>query len=120
MNGRWYIAEGKDNRGPLTDEELADLVHAQVLKQNTLVWCPGFSEWKPAGEIPGLLDPVQPPPPAIPNASGPEDPSRPPSLVIDADVRLARNSASSGSPRRSYIVRHWRGDLSLPVSYWIN
>jgi hypothetical protein len=52
MHGRWYIAEGKDNRGPLTDEELADLVHAHVLKPNTLVWCRGFSEWKPAGEIP--------------------------------------------------------------------
>ncbi len=23
-------------------------------------------------------------------------------------------------PRRSYVVRHWRGELSLPVSYWIN
>jgi hypothetical protein len=22
--------------------------------------------------------------------------------------------------RRNYIVRHWRGELSLPVSYWVN
>ena len=22
--------------------------------------------------------------------------------------------------RRSYVVRHWRGELSLPLSYWIN
>jgi hypothetical protein len=28
--------------------------------------------------------------------------------------------ASRSSPRRSYIVRHWRGDLSLGVSYWLN
>jgi hypothetical protein len=120
MNGRWYIAEGKDNRGPLTDEELANLVHAQVLKPNTLVWCPGFSEWKPAGEIPGLLEPVEPPPLRMPNASSPEDPSPVPPPVIDADFRFTRNSASRRSPLRSYVVRHWRGDLSLPVSYWIN
>ena len=24
------------------------------------------------------------------------------------------------TPRASYLVRHWRGDLSLPLSYWIN
>jgi hypothetical protein len=24
------------------------------------------------------------------------------------------------SNRTNYIARHWRGDLSLPVSYWIN
>jgi hypothetical protein len=37
MHAQWYIAEGKDNRGPVTDEELADLLHAQVVKPNTLV-----------------------------------------------------------------------------------
>jgi hypothetical protein len=24
------------------------------------------------------------------------------------------------APKSNYFVRHWRGDLSLPVSYWIN
>lgn len=24
------------------------------------------------------------------------------------------------SPQRSYLARHWRGELSLPVSYWVN
>jgi ATP-dependent protease ClpP protease subunit len=28
----------------------------------------------------------------------------------------------AGAPprRRSYVLRHWRGELSLPVSYWVN
>jgi hypothetical protein len=26
----------------------------------------------------------------------------------------------AGSRRRNYFARHWRGELSLPVSYWIN
>jgi hypothetical protein len=43
-----------------------------------------------------------PPPPANPSA-------RPPNDTIDAPLS-----------RANYIVRHWRGDLSLPVSYWIN
>ena len=32
------------------------------------------------------------------------------------------NDYDSGWPRTegSYIGRHWNGDLSLPVSYWVN
>jgi hypothetical protein len=30
------------------------------------------------------------------------------------------HDAEAGQPRRNYLVRHWRGELSLPVSYWIN
>jgi hypothetical protein len=26
----------------------------------------------------------------------------------------------SSGPRRSYFIRHWRGELSLRVSYWVN
>ncbi len=31
-----------------------------------------------------------------------------------------RPTISGPEPRRSYFIRHWRGQLSLPVSYWIN
>jgi hypothetical protein len=29
-------------------------------------------------------------------------------------------SVAAASKRRSFIVRHWRGELSLPRSYWID
>jgi hypothetical protein len=28
--------------------------------------------------------------------------------------------SSPEKTRRSYFIRHWRGDLSLPLSYWVN
>jgi hypothetical protein len=28
--------------------------------------------------------------------------------------------ATATEPRANYFVRHWRGELSLPVSYWVN
>jgi hypothetical protein len=31
-----------------------------------------------------------------------------------------RTGTGSSSPRRSYVARHWRGDLSFGVSYWLN
>lgn len=45
-----------------------------------------------------------------------------PTLVLPADP-IGRPSAdvpSARSDQVNYITRHWRGDLSLPVSYWIN
>lgn len=49
-----------------------------------------------------------------PQASGAAAPaaSRPPIYVRSEDLREA--------PSASYFARHWRGELSLPVSYWIN
>jgi hypothetical protein len=44
----------------------------------------------------------------------------------DAEVPVApaldtaATTISSSVRRGNYFVRHWRGDLSLPISYWIN
>jgi ATP-dependent protease ClpP protease subunit len=35
-------------------------------------------------------------------------------------LSLAPDPAASLPRRRNYFARHWRGELSLPVSYWIN
>lgn len=32
----------------------------------------------------------------------------------------ATDAAPEQGRRRNYFVRHWRGELSLPVSYWVN
>jgi len=45
-----------------------------------------------------------------------------PAPVFSADP-IDRPSADGSSPRSDqvkYITWHWRGDLSLPVSYWVN
>jgi len=28
--------------------------------------------------------------------------------------------SESGEKNTNYFIRHWRGELSLPVSYWVN
>jgi hypothetical protein len=38
-------------------------------------------------------------------------------LVAEPQFRPAISGLQA---RRSYFIRHWRGQLSLPVSYWIN
>lgn len=45
-----------------------------------------------------------------------QEPSATPSRS-SADEDLQRSPDSS---RANYVVRHWRGELSLPISYWLN
>ena len=52
----------------------------------------------------------------------------PPSLVVPSDPELAPQVSTALPPplppqalrSRNYLVRHWRGELSLPMSYWLN
>ena len=54
-------------------------------------------------------------------SDGTADPAAPaPPLGDPATSVASAPSTSSGARRRSYFVRHWRGELSLPVSYWVN
>src|SRR5208282_6161526 len=55
---------------------------------------------------------------APPNLDGLAVPG--PGLPNDAVNEPATDVSSTRIERTNYIVRHWRGDLSLPVSYWIN
>ncbi len=45
-----------------------------------------------------------------------------PDPVLSADPidHLSADISSVRSDPVKYITRHWRGDLSLPVSYWVN
>jgi len=53
---------------------------------------------------------------ALRHAAGPDpDPSR-----WSQDRSAKEPGGNVGRKRRNYFARHWRGELSLPVSYWIN
>ena len=51
----WYLARGDKQYGPLGNRELLLLAERGELKQDDLLWRPGFSSWKPAREIGDLL-----------------------------------------------------------------
>ena len=51
----WYLARGDKRYGPLGNRELLLLAERGELKQDDLLWGPGFSSWKPAREIGDLL-----------------------------------------------------------------
>jgi uncharacterized RDD family membrane protein YckC len=43
----WYYAEAGEQRGPITDIELSDLVKAGAIRDGTLVWREGMATWQP-------------------------------------------------------------------------
>ena len=58
----WHIVQEGSARGPLTRRELVEEARAGGFVHDTLVWCPGMPDWKPAGEVAGAAELVGPPP----------------------------------------------------------
>lgn len=58
----WHIVQDGCARGPLSQRELVEEARAGGFVHDTLVWCPGMSDWKPACEVPGAAELVGPPP----------------------------------------------------------
>jgi hypothetical protein len=62
----WYYADGNGQVGPLTLQELKEALATPPNSnaEDILVWCDGFSSWKPAKDVVELRRPVPPPLPS--------------------------------------------------------
>ena len=60
----WYYAEAGQQRGPVTDTELEDLVKAGTVQPDTLIWREGMANWQSYSQVQGVAAP--PPPGAAP------------------------------------------------------
>lgn len=94
----WYLDRPGERAGPLSVSELYRLLETGEVGPQDLVHAEGSTEWVPIGEV-----------------------------IRQAGESVAASAASAAkSPFRpaqrapNYITRHWRGDLSLGVSYWVN
>src|SRR5262249_41961857 len=99
------------------------------------IWRPGWTSPQRVGTVPGLFAAASPD--STQARSAPTSPANV-AKVHDVVVWSPTAAASSAEPaqsieqrseqpsaqpqahRRNYFVRHWRGELSLPVSYWVN
>ena len=67
-NRSWYFAAQGQQQGPISEEELRDLIAKGVVTPETLLWSDGMSGWEKAGRIPGLIADVPSISPARPPA----------------------------------------------------
>jgi hypothetical protein len=69
MDGRWfYSADGKEQNGPVAQDEIERRLSQGELAPSTLVWTDGMAQWQRATEVSGLRweRPAVPPPlPAV-------------------------------------------------------
>jgi hypothetical protein len=112
----WYVARDGETYGPFPFDVLVKGVHDGEMTPEDLVWSDGMLDWQPAATIAGLFLPPSSPPPLatvenaralIPVAASSS------AMGIQEGSQPARKTSSGG-----LIRRHWRGELSLPSSYW--
>ena len=65
-NRSWYYAAQGQQQGPISEDELRDLIARSVVTADTLLWSDGMAGWEKAGRIPGLMSGVPEIPPAAP------------------------------------------------------
>lgn len=74
MSAEWYYVGHYGELGPLTIEQMEELIRDGVIDRETFVWKQGMSEWQPAAGHVDLsfhfqtaaLAPSMPPPPPVP------------------------------------------------------
>jgi hypothetical protein len=128
----WYVVVARKRRGPLSTAQLVEELQAGRVPPDAWAWTEGMDVWVPAGEIPELRPrPVvqriapQPEPVQAPRASEKAPQTASPAK---AKPRAAGNKApqswdpSAPALKQKFwdlLLRHWRGELSLPISFWV-
>jgi hypothetical protein len=81
--GDWYYIGHYGQLGPLTRDQINELIAAEVIARETYVWKVGMSDWSPAGQVVELaayfvntapsMSPPPPPGPSIPRVASTPD-----------------------------------------------
>jgi hypothetical protein len=126
----WYIARNGERRGPFDELQFRQLIESGDLLPDDRVWHTGLSEWRRAAEMPGLFAPPLPiekvTSATTDSGSSEIQGNRIENEQISESTRENRSQQlkfANDQPANwsaSYIVRHWRGELSLAQSYWVN
>lgn len=123
----WYIVVARKRRGPLSTAQLSEELQAGKVPLDAWAWTEGMDEWVPAGEIRELRPrPVlqrmvsQPEPERAPRAAVNAPQPAPPGAAKTARSKTDDTSAQTWQQQLGdLLLRHWRGELSLPVSFWV-
>ena len=108
----WYYAKSGVKYGPFTKEQLKELVINDQLNPDDLTWHTGMSNWMPAKD--SLKELFIPP-------SLPQQPNHiKPNISATSNTQTPLPDSEISHKKYNYFIRHWRGELSLPVSYWVN
>ncbi|MBL8068061.1 MAG: DUF4339 domain-containing protein [Armatimonadetes bacterium] len=121
----WHYVGNYGQLGPLTLDNLSELIADCVVERDTFVWRPGMPDWAPAGSVPQLIPlfklDTQPPPPPVPGsrmgapiASAGPSPLAPSTPVPQSPMRI---ESGYTAPLTPYGTQTWNPALySVPKS----
>jgi hypothetical protein len=81
--------------GPFAFEEIQKMMESGLITADDLIWSEGMKEWDRCGTV---LEQV----------------------IEKTEMLNNLEGIRQVTPKIHYIIRHWRGDLSLGISYWFN
>ena len=119
----WHVARAGEQRGPYTFATLVAYAENGDLLSSDQVWRPGFSDWRSASEVPGLLAPPPPPLPAE-SSRGTAMPPPIPQEVPHSDrsnegtgwtARLPTTPSSLGDDTGFDHFRNMRSDCGIRI-----
>ncbi len=65
----WFYADGGQQRGPIDEAQLVEMIQSGKITQETLVWREGMANWLPLRLARAAVTPSVPPPSPVPAAS---------------------------------------------------
>ena len=98
----WYVTYSGQRIGPISASEVVQKVVSGVLEDSALVWKQGMQDWQPLSAYfkRPAIDPVDVPSVAAPSVGG-------------------RQLPPLSGRRTNFFSKFWRGEYSLPISFWI-
>jgi hypothetical protein len=119
----FFILKDGERNGPYDAAAMAGLIRDGDVTGETKIWQKGYLEWTSASEIPGLF---LPPPVEKPYRKNREiaDRLEMGEALAESSLQESRSLPNQASPRPrtarwNFLALHWRGQLSLAVSYWL-
>jgi Interferon-induced transmembrane protein/GYF domain 2 len=105
----WYYAlGGRQQEGPVSDEQIRGMIQDGTLGREDLVWREGMAAWQPAGQVADLQFPVRPayptPPPPRPQAVAPVAPYAPPQYQAPPVAPYPAGYPQAGADIPDYLV----------------
>jgi hypothetical protein len=119
---KWYVFVNGKELGPANFSDLVQLADRGVLPKDVNVRHSDSTEWVQAGSIPSLFAADESGKANSNESSQADRFQTTPHETASPSTTPSTASESRPSTRKmnNYIARHWRGELSLPVSYWVN
>ncbi|TLY76799.1 MAG: DUF4339 domain-containing protein, partial [Gammaproteobacteria bacterium] len=114
---RWFVIRNSQRLGPYRFHVLQLLAERNKLQPDDLICTEGMTDWKRANGLQGLFPSPGRVEPILAPCAG--QTPLPPANINSAPA-IIRSAVASVANRSKYVLQHWRGDLSLPLSCWIN